>query len=95
MDRRKVIIAQRRSALVNMNNILFDNARPQTAILTRQKLRELSLEAVIRPYLSPRLAPSDYNAVLSKATDFSGQKCAPEKLVKIDPQCFKNNFQIF
>ncbi|GFX56708.1 transposase [Trichonephila clavipes] len=42
-----------------------DNAKPHTLVVTRQNLRELGWEVLMRPSYSPDKAPSDYHLFLA------------------------------
>ena len=74
LDRLKLAIEQKRSALVNRGGIVFhqDNARPHTSLMTRQKFRELGWEVL----MYPDLAPSDYHLFLSMANGLGGTNLA-------------------
>lgn len=50
-------------ALINRHGpiLLHDNARPHSAKITKEKLIELGIEALLHPAYSPDLAPSDYH----------------------------------
>ena len=52
------------------------NTRPHTSLVTRQKLRELGWEVLLRPPYSPDLAPSDYHLFLSMANELGTRKLA-------------------
>ncbi|GFU16725.1 putative DD34D transposase [Trichonephila clavipes] len=55
-DQIRLELANRRSVVSHQNN-----ARPQTSVVTRQKLRELSWEVLMHPPYSTDLKPSDYH----------------------------------
>lgn len=44
---------------------LHDNARPHTAVITKNKLRDLNYEVLPHPPYAPDLAPTDFQAFLS------------------------------
>ena len=44
----------------NNSHFLHDKARPHTAVLTQQKLRELGFNVLPHPTYSPDLSPCDY-----------------------------------
>ena len=50
-------------ALTNRKGVILlqDNARPHTALVTRQKLTELDIEVLPHPPYSPDLSPTDYH----------------------------------
>lgn len=64
LDRLAAQIQQKRPHLGRVR-FLHDNARPHTAVSTRQKLLDLGWEALNHPPYSPDLAPSDYHLFLS------------------------------
>jgi histone-lysine N-methyltransferase SETMAR len=51
---------KRRGQPVRNVILLHDNARPHTALLTRDKLKEFHCETSEHPPYSPDLSPSDY-----------------------------------
>lgn len=69
-DQLKKAMAQKQSVVAKRKAIIFkkDTARPETSIVTRQKLRELSWYI-----LSPNLAPSCYYLFLSMEIEFSNE----------------------
>jgi [histone H3]-lysine36 N-dimethyltransferase SETMAR len=56
-------LREKRPQLIESNRIILqhDNARPHTAKVTRNKIRELGWEILPHPSYSPDLAPSDYH----------------------------------
>lgn len=52
--------------------LLHDNARPHTAIMTRNALKELKWEILPHPAYSPDIAPSDYHMFRSMQHGLSG-----------------------
>lgn len=66
----------KRPALVNRKQIILhhDNARPHTALATRQKIADLSWEILSHPPYSPDLAPSDFHLFLSLQNFLNGKK---------------------
>ncbi|GFU59394.1 mariner Mos1 transposase [Trichonephila clavipes] len=55
-------VEEKRPELTNQKDVVFhyDNARPHTSLVTRQKLLELGWDILPHPPYSPDLAPSDY-----------------------------------
>ena len=64
LDRLAVQIQQKRPHHGPVR-FLHDNARPHTAVCTRQKLLDLGWEIFIHPPYSPDLSPSDFHLFLS------------------------------
>ncbi|XP_012061976.1 PREDICTED: histone-lysine N-methyltransferase SETMAR-like, partial [Atta cephalotes] len=56
-------IKEKRSELINRKGVVFhyDNARPHTSLMTRQKLRKLGWKVLMHPPYNPVLVPSDYH----------------------------------
>jgi histone-lysine N-methyltransferase SETMAR len=69
-------LKEKRPALVNRKGVilLHDNARPHTAKLTREKIRELGWEVLPHPPYSPDIAPSDYHLFRSLQSFLNGQR---------------------
>lgn len=69
-------IRELRPALHNRKGVVFhhDNARPHTALRTKQRLQELGYEVLPHPPYSPDLAPSDYHLFLSMQNFLDGKK---------------------
>lgn len=61
---------------------LHDNARPHTAIRTRQKLLNLGWEVLNHPPYSPDLAPSDYYLFLSISNALRNKRFKDEDEIK-------------
>lgn len=76
LTRLEAAIKQKRPALANRKGIVFhqDNARPHTAKITRQKLKEFNWELMPHPAHSPDLAPSDYHLFRSLQNFLNGKK---------------------
>lgn len=62
-------------ALVNRKTplLLHDNARPHTAKMTLQKLKDLGYETLPHPPYSPDIAPTDYHFFRSLANFIEGK----------------------
>jgi histone-lysine N-methyltransferase SETMAR len=76
LDRLNAALLEKRPALVNRNRVILqhDNARPHTAKVTQQKIRELGWEVLPHPPYSPDIAPSDYYLFRSLQHYLSGEK---------------------
>ena len=101
LDNLKTALQEKRPAMFNRKNIILhhDNARPHTALGTRQKLAELGWEILSHPPYSPDLAPSDYHLFLSlqnslQCKKFKNEEDIKEALVQFfaskDKKFFKN-----
>lgn len=84
LERLKGALEEKRPGLINRHAIVFhhDNARPHTAIRTRQKLLELGWEVLPHPPYSPDLAPSDFHLFRSLDTSLRGKKFQNDTEVK-------------
>ncbi|GFV91988.1 histone-lysine N-methyltransferase SETMAR [Trichonephila clavipes] len=62
LDKLNDVLQQKRSELINRKGAVFhqDNARPETSLVTRQKLSQLEWDTMPYPLYSPVLEPSDY-----------------------------------
>jgi hypothetical protein len=70
------VLLEKYPALVNRKRVLLqqDNARPQTAKKTLQKIKELEgIELLSQPNFSPDLEPSDYYLFRSMAQFVRGK----------------------
>jgi histone-lysine N-methyltransferase SETMAR len=76
LDRLRDALIVKRPALINRNKIIFhhDGAKPHTAKVTQQKLREFGWEVMLQPPYSPDISPSDYYLFLSMQHFLSGKK---------------------
>jgi [histone H3]-lysine36 N-dimethyltransferase SETMAR len=63
LDKLRLSLATKRPALANRKGVILqqDNARPHTAKITQQKLKEFGWEILPHPPYSPDIAPSDYH----------------------------------
>lgn len=81
LERWKAALEEKRPRLVNRHAVVFHhNARPHTAVRTRQKLLELGGD--VHPPYSPDLAPSDYHLFRSLENSLRGKKFQNETEVK-------------
>ncbi len=63
LDRLQLALIEKRPALVNRKWVILqhDNARPHSARMTQQKIRDLGWEVLPHLPYSPNIAPSDYH----------------------------------
>lgn len=79
LDKLKMAIIEKRRRLIgpenSMNNIFFlhDNARPHSAVLTQDKLRNIGFTVLPHPPYSPDLAPSDFYLFSPMKSSLKGQ----------------------
>lgn len=59
-----------------------DNARPHTAKITKEKIKELRWKLIPHPPYSPDLAPSDYHVFRSMANDQRGRTFTSDEEAK-------------
>lgn len=76
LDRLNEALKSKRPTMHAERKIYFqhDNARPHTALITRQKLIDLGWKKIDHPPYSPDLAPSDYHLFRSLQHFLSGKK---------------------
>ncbi|GFW53186.1 histone-lysine N-methyltransferase SETMAR [Trichonephila clavipes] len=76
LDRLKLAIDQKWLEFADRIVGIFhqDNARPNTSVVTRQKLWELGWGVLMHPPYSPNLAPSDYHLFLALQNFLSDKK---------------------
>ena len=76
LDRLKEALVKSRPSLVNRKGVILhhDNAKPHTARLTQQKIKELGWEVLPHPPYSPDIAPSDYHLFLSLSNHLMGKE---------------------
>ena len=57
------MLKEKKSSLVNLQGVVFhyDNARPDSAGITCNKIEELDWEKLPHPPYSPDITPSDYH----------------------------------
>ncbi|PIC32650.1 hypothetical protein B9Z55_012898 [Caenorhabditis nigoni] len=68
--------------------LLHDNARPHTALKTRNKIRELDIEVLPHPPYSPDLAPTDYHLFHSLQNHLRGRKFDDRAHLETDLKAF-------
>jgi histone-lysine N-methyltransferase SETMAR len=75
LDRLQQALIEKRPALVNRRGVILqhDNARPHSAKITQQKIRDLGWEVLPHPPYSPDIAPSDYDLFRSLQHFLSGK----------------------
>jgi histone-lysine N-methyltransferase SETMAR len=73
-----------RSALVNRKGVLLlhDNARPHTAVRTREQLQRLGWEVLPHPAYSPDISPCDYYLFLSLTNFLANKNFSDEEGLK-------------
>lgn len=83
-------IKEKRPALANRKGVilLHDNARPHTAKMTRQKIKELGWEVLPHPPYSPDIAPSDYHLFRALQNHLDGKRYCDYDDVKKDIEDF-------
>ena len=83
-------VLKKRPAMFNRKHIILhhNNAKPHTALGTRQKIAELGCEILSHPPYSPDLAPSDYHLFLSRPVGRGGPIPWPQKSPDITPLDF-------
>ena len=93
LDKLSVALQQKRPELVNREVIVFrhDNARPHTALTSREKLLQLGWEALPHPPYSPDLAPSDFHLFRSLQNSLNGKQFDSDENVKIFSEIFFTN----
>ncbi|CAK9826344.1 Histone-lysine N-methyltransferase SETMAR [Anthophora retusa] len=71
----KILLVEKRPSLVNRKGVLFhhDNARPHTARITVEKIKNFNWELLPHPPYSSDLAPSDYHLFRSMQHFLSGK----------------------
>lgn len=76
LDRLRDALIVKRPALINRNKIIFhhDGARPHTAKVTQQKLKDFQWEIMPQPPYSPDIAPSDFYLFRSLQHFLRGKK---------------------
>ncbi|GFV11501.1 mariner Mos1 transposase, partial [Trichonephila clavipes] len=74
-DKLNAAIKEKRLPITSRKGIVFhhDNARPQTAMVTQQKLNALGWEVLGHPSYSPDIASSDYLPVQISAKLSNGK----------------------
>ncbi|CAK9833045.1 Histone-lysine N-methyltransferase SETMAR [Anthophora retusa] len=75
LERLQAALVKKRPSLVNRKGVLFhhDNARPHTARITVEKIKNFNWELLPHPPYSPDLAPSDYHLFRSMQHFLSGK----------------------
>jgi histone-lysine N-methyltransferase SETMAR len=84
LDRLKAAIKEKRPSLANRKGVILhqDNARPHTAIATRQKIKEFGWELLPHPPYSADIAASDYHLFRSLQHFLDGQDFEDKSAVK-------------
>jgi len=96
---RPAILSKRRGRLTQGVLLLHDNARPHTAHLTINTIRQLNWEVLEHTAYSPDLAPSDFHMFGTLKNALKGRRFAADDEVKvavydwlhIQPQTFFSN----
>ncbi|XP_076177098.1 histone-lysine N-methyltransferase SETMAR-like [Ptiloglossa arizonensis] len=75
LERLRAALMEKRPSLVNRKGVLFhhDNARPHTARITVEKIKNFNWKLLPHRSYSPDLAPSDYHLFRSMQHFLSGQ----------------------
>ncbi|CAK9826702.1 Histone-lysine N-methyltransferase SETMAR [Anthophora retusa] len=98
LERLQAALVEKRPSLVNRKGVLFhhDNARPHTARITVEKIKNFSWELLPHPPYSPDLVPSDYHLFRSMQHFLSGKNFNNSEDVKSAlNEYFNSKFQKF
>nr|KAF6353464.1 hypothetical protein mPipKuh1_010430 [Pipistrellus kuhlii] len=84
LERLAQALREKEPALINRKGVILhhDNARPHTARITAEKLRQLEWEVLPQPACSPDIAPSDYHLFRSLQNFLLGKKFNNEECLK-------------
>ena len=84
LEKLSLALHQKRPGLVNRNGVVFhhDNARPHTALVTREKLLQLGWKILPHPPYSPDLAPTDFHLFRSLQNLLNGKQFDSKEMVK-------------
>ena len=84
LEKLSLALHQKWQGLVNRNGVVFhhDNARPHTALVTREKLLELGWEILPHPPYSPDLAPTNFHLFRSLQNSLNGKQFDSKEMVK-------------
>lgn len=75
LDRLEEALRVKRPRLMNRDGVILhhDNAKPHTAKMTLEKIKNLQWEVLTHPPYSPDLAPSDYHLFRSLESYLAGK----------------------
>ncbi|GFV59048.1 histone-lysine N-methyltransferase SETMAR [Trichonephila clavipes] len=79
---KRAIQNKRRDLLSSGIVLLHDNARPHTAVITREVLRKFKWDVFQHPPYSPDLAPSDYDLFTAMKKWLGGKNFADDEKLK-------------
>ena len=91
---RPAIRSKRRGSLAQCVLLLHDNARPHTAHLTINTIRQLNWEVLEHPAYSPNLTPSDFHLFGPLKNALSGRRFAADDELKEAVHDFAVNLKL-